>query len=67
MLTIYADVFSGGKASIEQRTLMEHEIPVYQETEPIWLLLWRPTSEKDREVEDQVRHQVKQGLIEPGD
>jgi len=67
LLTKYSDVFSQGDSDIGQTKLVEHSIPVLEDTKPIKHLPRRLGPEKEKQVEKQVNKLLEQGLIYPGE
>ena len=65
LLLEYEDVFSRDDTDVGKTTLVEHEIPVEDGTQPIRQPPRRLGPEKDNEVQRQVDELRQKGLVEP--
>ena len=67
LLIAYQDVFSKGDNDVGRTDMMEHSIPLMEDTRPIRQPPRRLGLEKDKEVEPQVADLVQRGMVEPAD
>ena len=66
LLIAYQDVFSKDEFDMGRTSIVQHEIPLVEGTQPIKQKAYRYGPNQEKEIEQQVQNLLKKDLIEPG-